>query len=151
MKFALLLALAAAPSAPNDQPRTYLASVVGITLGSDETLADFEMNTWGVSFKAVCRIPNGWRIEAGRNATPEGILKGESTHGTTRLNRKHLGELQSLALITLHGSVQPKDVRVQNGVVPATFKGTASIYGPKARTIELNNANIRLLPAIRCP
>lgn len=151
MKFSLLLALAVAAQAPSDRPRTYLASVEGIALGPQESLADFELNTWGVRFRAVCRIPSGWRIEAGGNATPEGSLKGQGTHGTTWLNRKDIGELQNLVLVTLYGPVQPIDARVQNGIVPATFKGKANIHGARARTIELSNANVRLTPATRCP
>jgi pilus assembly protein Flp/PilA len=106
-------------------------------LGPHERLADFELNTWGVRFRAICRIPFGWRIEAGGNATPEGSLKGQGTHGTTWLNRNGVRELSNLVLVMLHGPVQPTDVRVQNGIVPAAFKGQANIYGPRARTIEL--------------
>jgi hypothetical protein len=151
VKFSLLLALAFAPQAPSDRPRTYLASVEGIALGPQESLADFELNTWGVRFRAVCRIPSGWRIEAGGNATPEGSLKGQGTHGATWLNRKGIGELRNLALVTLDGPVRPVDARVQNGIVPATFKGKANIYGRRVRAIKLSNANVRLSPATRCP
>ena len=150
-----LLALAFTVAAPAvaDRPRTFLASVDGIALGAHESVDAFRIETWGVEFKAVCRIPRGWWIEAGSSATPGGSLTGRGSLGTTWLGRAGLRQLRGLVLITLHAPVQREDIRDGSGaaVVPATFKGEASIQGPRPRRIRLTHANVRLVPAARCP
>jgi hypothetical protein len=147
------IALAAASSAPADHPKTFLASIEGIPLGPNESMDEFQVETWGVEFKAVCHIPGGWWIEAGGSATPEGSLKGRGSLGATWLNRKSLSELRNLVLLTLYAPVQREDIRDRTGdaIIPATFKGRASVYGPKGRVIPLTYANVRLVPAQRCP
>jgi len=146
-----LIALSAAAQAPSDRPRTFLLSIDRLSIGADESVTEIDLETWGVEFRAVCHIPRGWRVEAGGNATPEGNLRARGTHGVTWLRRNRLQELRNLALVTLRGPVQNLDARVQNGVVPATFKGLVSIDGRSGRTAPLNHLNVRLTPANNCP
>jgi hypothetical protein len=146
------LALLPAASAGAEPERTYLASVTGIALGPNEYVDAFAVNTWGVDFIAVCHIPPGWEVRAGRRASPDGVLAGRASHGVTFLGRAHLSQLGGLALIRLPGPVQ----RTRIGDVPATFSGHAEIgtYGTdddRHRQVRLSYANVRLVPATRCP
>lgn len=151
---AVALALMAAGSAAAERPRTYVASIVGLQLKSGEKIDSFSISTWGVTFDAVCRIPEGWTLKAGRGANPEGVLEGEGSNGITWIGRSRLGELEGVALVTLYGPVQRRDVVTDDGagVVPATFKGAARVFGSgEGRTISLTSANIHLAPATGCP
>jgi len=133
------------------QDATYLASMT-VPLGPDERLRGFAFETWGVQFKAVCRIPSGWRIKAGASATPDGTLEGTASHGATFLGRARLGELDALVLVTLSGPMR-EAARVANGEVPATFAGQAIIDDDSedGRRVPIGVANIGLRPAARCP
>jgi hypothetical protein len=145
------LALAAAP-APADHPRTYLLSLAGIALKRGESIEGFSIDTWGVDFAAVCRIPSGWRIKAGGAATPDGELSGEGSQGATWFNRSSPGELRAFVLVTLSGPVQRADIRDATGVVPATFEGHARISTDDGtRRARLGYRNVRLTPARHCP
>jgi hypothetical protein len=145
--------LAVASPAPADHPKTFVASIEGISLGPNESIDEFQIDTWGVEFKAVCHIPGGWWIEAGSSATPEGSLKGRGSLGATWLNQEGLRELQNLVLLTLYVPVQREDIRDSTDavIIPATFKGRTNVYGRKGRVIRLTYANVRLVPAQRCP
>ena len=130
MKFLLSLMLAASASS-QDNPKTFLVSVVGFPLKSGES------------------IPGGWRIKAGNSATPDGVLEGEGSQGATWFNRSSPRELRSLALVILYAPVQRSDVR--NGP-DATFKGAATISTDKGeRKVRLTYRNVHLTPARHCP
>ncbi len=144
---AALLLLAAAP-APVDHPRTYLVSIVNIPLKPTERFSAFSISTWGASFNAVCRIPGGWTVKAGGDATPEGVLEGNASVGATWLVDKDAKELRNFVLVTLDGPVQRHNI----GAVPATFKGHVVIEtADKSRRVRLTFANLSLKPASRCP
>ena len=153
----MLLALTMTTAALVDHPRTYVASIVRLNLGPREYVDSFAIKTWGVTFNAVCRIPPGWRIKAGRSAAPDGELTGEGTQGATFLGHHDVSKLHALVLLTLSGSVQQTDLgNPDHGSgEPATFKGPASVgtYGGDGpgRTIPITFANVRLEPATRCP
>ena len=151
MKGAALLLLAATALAPAEPSRTYLASIEGLALGPGDAVERVELETWGVTFEAVCRIPPGWRVEAGGNATPEGALRARGTHGSTWIGPDRLDEFDNLVLLTVHGPVRPAPEPVEGGVLPATFKGSALVYGPRGGPVALTRANVRLVPAKRCP
>ena len=151
-----LLLLAASASAPVDHPRTYLVSIVGLKLTRNEYVDHLKVDTWGVTFKAVCHIPPGWTMKAGSTAAPDGEIEGEASHGVTFINSKSQRQLSGMVLLTLYTTVQRADIgRLGDAVyVPATFKGEVNVgtYGEdKERKIHLTHANIRLVPASRCP
>jgi hypothetical protein len=136
-----------------DRPATYLLSVT-IPLGADERISSFSLDSWGVQFEAVCRIPSGWRIKAGSSATPDGVLEGEGSHGATWLGRKGMREIDRLVLITFDGPMQRDAIRSADGssLIPATFAGHATIETPDAsREAPIGTDNIRLTRASRCP
>lgn len=151
MKLLLPFALLATASAPAeaDRPRTYLVSIVDIPLEAGESLESFSIATWGVEYKAVCKIPGGWRMKAGTSATPDGTLEGEGSQGATWFHERTPPELHEIVLIALYADVQEDDV--ENGP-DATFKGQAVISSDKdERIAPLSYRNILLTPASRCP
>ena len=143
--FSVLLLPLLVGAAPGGGPRTYLVSIVDIPLSARGRLSSFTIDTWGVEVRAICHIPRGWRVQGGGNATPEGVIAGEGTHGATWLGREDAGELQGLALVRLSLPVQ----RRAKGPVPATFAGKAVIA--EERQAQLDYRNVRLAPATRCP
>lgn len=140
------LLAAAAPAAEEPQGRIFLLSVEGIALAG-QGVAGFRIDSWGVDWLAICRIPAGWRLRAGRSANPEGLFEGESTHGVTRL--PGLEPLRNVALVRLWGPVQWRDKPIPNGVVPATFAGTLRLS--EGREVGLGESSLRLTAAGACP
>jgi hypothetical protein len=154
MNVLFALVLSATALAPVDHPKTYLASITDIPLKPGERIEGFSISTWGVTFTTVCQIPPGWTIKAGGSATPEGVLEGEASLGTTWLSEASPKPLHNFVLVTLYQPVQRRDVGKEGGPVyiPATFKGHALLSGDDAeRKVRLNYANVRLTPANRCP
>ena len=135
---------------------TYLASIGNIAIGPNQYVDGFHIDTWGVDILAVCQVPWGWRVTAGRNGSADGVLSGKGSLGVTWLNPSTLTKLTDLALIRISGPVQPRKVTDKAGnQQPATFEGYASVgvYGSDAdeREIALDSRNVRLRPASRCP
>jgi hypothetical protein len=134
---------------------TELLSIVGINLPENGYVNEFNIETWGVEVLAVCRLPEGWTITAGKSADPSGILKGEASLGVTFLNQHRIGELRGLFLVHLE-SYQAEERVEPNVVYPATFKGTISVgtYGGGdigGREIRIAPTNLLRTPAARCP
>jgi hypothetical protein len=153
-KLALLASIASSipgSTASAGEPRPYLVSIEGLELAENEFVDGFAIDTWGVEVLAICRLPPGWEIRAGRRASPDGVLAGEASHGVTFLNRADAGALRGLALVRLEGPVN----WTRHGDMPATFAGRASIgrYGSDERRREqaLTRTNIRIAAATRCP
>lgn len=138
------------PKAAEDKGATYLASIT-VPLGPDERLEAFSFETWGVDVVAVCHIPDGWRITAGRSAAPDGAIAGKSSHGVTWLS--DMQPLEGLVLVRLHEPVRERERKDGPSTCPATFSGKANIEtGDDAqREAVLSHANVRLVPADRCP
>ncbi|WP_443750831.1 hypothetical protein [Asticcacaulis solisilvae] len=151
--------LAAGPglaAAPPRHPTLYLASITGLTIGKNEFVDGFSIDTWGVRMVAVCHFPPGWSIDAGSSADPSGLIKGEGSLGVTWLDRTRLDELDGLVLLDTEGGIRRADEGHEGAsvYVPATFKGKVSIgtYGTdKVRKMKIGWRNIRLTPAVRCP
>lgn len=155
MKALLPLALVAASGASAaDSSRSYLLSIEQIPLKSGESIEGFSIETWGVEFRSVCRIPSGWRIKAGNSATPNGELEGNGSQGATWFNHGSPKELQSFVLVRLSGPVQREDIGAPGNGVPATFKGSVTISTEDDEDgvrRPLTDRNIALAPANRCP
>ena len=147
-----LLLLIAAATPPADHPRTYVASIVGFPLKPDESVESFSFETWGVTFRAVCRVPPGWRIKAGGSATPDGVLEGEGSHGATWFHQSSPEALSKFVLVTLYAPLQERDIVAGDGKIPATFSGHATISTVDDGEVKvpLTSANIRLTPADHC-
>lgn len=153
--FPLLLFASAAASAA-DHPRTYLLSVVGLPVTDTQRVKAFSIETWGVEFTSVCRIPGGWRIKAGSSATPNGELSGEGSQGATWFNRSNPKELRFFVLVTLYAPIERAGLRTSDAsstsLMPATFKGHATLETDDGdRRAPLTYRNVILTPASTCP
>ena len=152
MKVLLPICLLAVGAAPVDHPKTYLASIVDVPLKTDESIERFSFSTWGVDVNAVCHVPGGWRITAGRDSTPEGEISGQGSTGTTWYRERSPKQLKNFVLVTLYAPVQRNAFHQGTGVVPATFSGEATISDlDDEHKALLSYRNIRLVPASRCP
>ena len=152
MKAFLPLALLAVGAAPVDHPRTYLLSIGRIPLRETESIEAFAIRTWGVQFKSVCRIPEGWRVRAGSGATASGELVGEGSEGTTWFNHGTPKELHAFILVSMVAPVQRYDVGSPNNGIPATFKGSVTINTDDGEVKRaLTYKNVTLTPARNCP
>ena len=152
MKAFLPFAMLLFGATPADHPRSYLMSIGRIPLKDTESIEAFSIKTWGVEFTSVCSIPGGWRIKAGSSATPNGEIEGEGSQGATWFNKSSPKELHAFVLVTLYAPVQRKDIGSTDNVIPATFKGTATINtddGDVRRALTYKN--VTLTPARRCP
>jgi hypothetical protein len=138
---------AAAPLAEQPEGRLYLLSIAGVELAREERVTEFRVASWGVDWVALCRIPTGWRLRAGRDATSEGLIEGESTHGVRRLG--DLGPLRDVALVRLWGPVRARPKREAGALLPATFAGSLSLSD--GRRLKLETDHLRLAPAKACP
>jgi len=149
-----LLLLLPGPAFAVDHPRTYLLSINGLPVKGTGSVKAFSIDTWGVEFNSVCRIPTGWRITAGSSATPNGELAGEGSQGATWFNERGPKALHAFVLVTLYAPVQRTDVKTadRSGLVPATFKGFATVETDDGeKRFPLTFRNITLTPAVACP
>ena len=150
-----VLALAASVSSAAARPRTFLASIADVSLGPNEYVDAFSIDTWGVTILAACRIPPGWTLTAGSGADPSGKIAGEASLGVTFLSRPYLRYLDAIVLLRLDGPVRKQALHLKDREYPATFEGSADIgtYGLDERTRKqpLTFRNVRLTPAVRCP
>jgi hypothetical protein len=146
----LLLLLPVAALAA-DRPHTYLLSVIGLPTRDAQSVKAFSFDTWGVEFNSVCHIPGGWRIKAGSSTAPNGELTGEGSQGATWFNQSSPSELHAFVLVTLYAPMQRLDRTSLTGVVPATFKGHATLDTDDGeRRVALDYRNIKLTPASTC-
>ena len=120
-------------------------------LKGDDSVKGFAIETWGVKFKAVCHVPEGWRIKAGNSLTPDGTFEGNGSQGTTWYREPSPKELQSVVLVELSAPVQRFDIHVADGLIPATFKGYVTVQTDDGeRKVALTYRNVRLTPAMHC-
>jgi hypothetical protein len=125
---------------------------VGIPLNRDEALEAFTFETWGVRFRAVCHIPPGWTIKAGGSLSPEGTFEGKGSQGITWYRHATPEDFVALVIVDLYGPVRLHDLHQHDRVIPAMFKGYATVSTDDGdRKIPLNAGNIRLSAARRCP
>ncbi|MEA3040665.1 MAG: hypothetical protein QOC65_154 [Sphingomonadales bacterium] len=154
----LALVAALAPAASPDEPedRQWLLSIEGIALGANEYIDGFAIDTWAVRVVSVCHIPGGWTIRAGGRASPDGVIAGEASHGVTFIADPRLPQLRDLALVRIPAGAEARDRLFEDPSQPLIFDGRAEIgtYGndeTRRRTARITRANIRLVPAARCP
>jgi len=123
MRFLILLALVMIATAPTARAKRELLSIGGVALPEKGYIAGFKIDTWGVEVLAVCHLPPGWTITAGKSADPTGLLAGEASLGVAFLDRSALKQLSQMFLIELEGPYQEESKPIPNGEMPATFAG----------------------------
>ena len=146
------------PLAAAESP-TQLLSLTGIKLKAfdgpgGEFVSAFEVNTWDVQVLAVCHIPPGWTVTAGRNADFDGILSGVASLGVAYINASQLSELDAIFLVRVGKYREHDDGDCTKHCIPATFSGdvTVGTYGLDADSkLRLRPSNIHLQDASKCP
>jgi hypothetical protein len=141
------LLAAATPAAETPEASLHLLSIADIQVTRGQRVTGFKIASWGVDWVALCAIPTGWRLRAGRNASPEGLFEGESSHGVAWL--ADLEPLRTVALVRVQGPVRWRDKKFSGGRIPATLAGTLSLSG--GRQVKLGESNLRLTAARACP
>jgi hypothetical protein len=100
----------------------------------------------------VCHIPPGWTIKAGGSLSPQGTFEGKGGQGITWYRQGSPKDFVALVIVDLYGPVRLHDLHQHDGVIPATFKGYATVSTDDGdRKIPLNAGNIRLSAARSCP
>jgi hypothetical protein len=124
-----------------------LLSVDGLHMGQDEQIKAFDIKTWGVTFLAICRVPQDWQLKAEKFEDPAGDLSGRvDTHG------EPLKALSDMYLVDVYDyQARLKDSQ------PASFAGwveigtVAPFEGGSRHRRALGAGNFRLTNARRCP
>ncbi len=140
MNVLLPLALLTAAATQPDRSQSYLVSIVDVPLQAGESIERFALSTQGVSYQAICKLPEGWTIRAGSSIRGDGVLEGEGSNGVTWLPRSSPPELEAIASVTL-------DIES----APNSFSGSATIAGIEGeREVTLTGQNVRLTAASGC-
>ena len=128
-----------------------LVSIQGLNIGKTEYVAAFEIETWAIQIRAVCRLPIGWMVTAGRELNPGGRISGKASGFMTNLNYKQAEELKDLFLID-----DPDFDHHPSPSEPPIFRGSITIGSydsssrAKERVIPLKVGSIVLRDAAQC-
>lgn len=133
-------------------PRRVLLTVDGLNLPAGQTIRAFHIQTWGVEFLAVCRLPPSWRLSSEKFEDPEGRLDGKAdTHGAA------LKSLSNTYLLDVY-DYQPRPRGNANGDYhPASFAGWVDVGqvepfdGGIRRKRTLKSDQFRMRDAQGCP
>lgn len=140
MNAVLPLALLVVALPQQDSSQGYVVSIVGVPLKAGESIERFALSTQGVSYQAVCKLPEGWTIRAGSSIRGDGVLAGEGSNGVTWLPESSPFELEAIAAVTL-------DIESAAN----SFSGSATIFGIDGeREVPLTSNNVRLTAARGC-
>jgi hypothetical protein len=127
-----------------------LVSIQDLNIGKTEYVAAFEIETWAVQIRAICRLPVGWIITAGKELNPGGRISGRASGFMTSLNYQQVEEFKDLFLIddsTANRRPAPSE--------PPMFEGSITVGSydaPRAeeRVVPLKVSNIVLRDAAQC-
>lgn len=149
---AAIAGLTCISAAPPPDGQWVLLSIAPPPLAPNEFMSGFEIETVGVEIGAVCHLPYGWRLTAGKDDSVTGLLSAEAGLGVTYVSpaNNNYDRLQNLFLIKVEDySEAPR----RN--LPPTFVATATVgrYGPdgQERTVALKPENLSMTPAAGCP
>jgi hypothetical protein len=131
--------------------RRALLSIQGVGVRAGQSIFRYRIETWGVEFLAVCRVPPQWELKSEKFEDSEGYLSGEAD--------THIAATRALPDMYLVDVYDYQPVSVQDGNVqhPASFSGWVQVGsreqfgGWHGRRIPLNARNFRLRDASRCP
>jgi hypothetical protein len=142
---------------PAEAAQIELLSIQGLSIAKNQHIDKFEIHTWGVQTLAVCHLPTpAWRITAGTNGSPEGILSGVAGIGAAAyLPQSDLRRLEGLFLILVYGYQEYPRGDPKGQYHPATFAGSVHVgtYRSDSRghKIRLAPLNFVRVPAAQCP
>jgi hypothetical protein len=126
-----------------------LLSVEALAIPADRSLTAFKIDTWGVEFLAVCRVPPSWEIKAEKYEDPEGLLSGRADNHGERLTK-----LRDLFLVDVYDYQPLPRGNPKSDYHPASFAGwieMAAHPAERGKRTTLRAANFRLIKAARCP
>lgn len=147
----MIAAVLAGMFGPMPAHAAQLISISGLNLAEDEYIAAIDIRTWGVFVRAVCSIPPGWKITAGKEIDPGGEVSGSASGFVANLNRKQLAELENMFLIA-----DPDPAYRPPSTAIPMFNGAISIGSYKKPEAgehdkKLEVGNFILTPAKGCP
>lgn len=132
------------------QAQRALLTVDGLSIPAEGALAAFRIDTWGVEFLAVCKVPPLWEIKEEKFLDSAGLLSGRSDpyHRT-------LTKLDQMFLVDVY-SYQPLPRGNPKGEYhPASFAGWFEVFDGNGDVIKKRRVfradNFHLTPASRCP
>jgi hypothetical protein len=128
-----------------------LLSVEGLSIPSGKSIFAYRIETFGVEFLAMCRLPTSWALKSEKFENPAGYLSGRAdVHGAP------LRSLTNLYLVDVY-DYQAVATRDGPGEQPASFAGWIEVGSRQAfgdwrgRKVKLRASNFRLMRADRCP
>ncbi len=131
--------------------RRALLSVDGLAIPASKSVFAYRIETFGVEFLSVCRLPQSWELKSEKFEDLEGYFSGRADlHGTP------LRGLTDMYLVDIH-LYQPTASRDGNAEHPASFSGWVEVGSREAfgdwhgRKVKLAASNFRLKDAERCP
>ena len=144
----LLMMLVGGKSSFGQAQRTLL-TVDGLSIPAEGALAAFRIDTWGVEFLAVCKVPPLWEIKEEKFLDSAGLLSGHSDPHRT------LTKLDRMFLVDVY-SYQPLPRGDPKGDYhPASFAGWYEVFDGNGDILKKRRAfhanNFHLTPAPRCP
>jgi len=132
-----------------------LLSVKAPDLNADSYISGFQIKTWGIRVRAICKIPAGWMMTAGKELNPGGVISGFASGFMANIDMKQIEKLNDFILIDDAEARSPPASRSPSE--PPTFRASLLVgeYSKSAtqrdRRIPLNDAEIVLKPATQCP
>lgn len=132
--------------------RRALLSVDGVHLKGAEGIVAFEINTWGVEFLAVCRMPPSWALKSEKYANPEGQLSGKrDAQGLAYRS------LANFYLVDVYNYEPEAKGNPKSDFHPASFSSWVELgrneqFGSaRGRRVPLKPQNFKLQNARGCP
>jgi len=133
---------------------TQLLSISELEMHPNTYISGFEIETWNIRVRAVCKIPLGWIITAGRDISPLGKLIGSASGFMANLDIKQISEDHDLDDLFL---IDDLSRAPRSPTEPPTFVGKI-IAGEffkgrpaRDRIIKLKESNVVLTSATECP
>jgi hypothetical protein len=134
-------------------PAMQLVSIKTPGLKSDSFISGFKIETWDIYIRAICKIPVGWIITAGKDISLLGKIDGSASGFMTNLNFRQVVESHELDDLFLIDDPEP---HARPRTEPPPFVGSITLgdYSKLPRRelkVRLSDSDIVLRPAAECP
>ena len=121
---------------------TYLLSIVGISLAKNEEIAGIDLKVQSLELLAVCRIPEGWSVNADSPPGPTAGVVAGANGDIADVDARNVADFRGWILVRqLYGAP-----RITGSIDVDIFPGA-----PDATRRKLFPTNIVLEPAGHCP
>jgi hypothetical protein len=132
-----------------------LLSIKVQDLNADSYISGFQIKTWDIRLRAICKIPVGWMMTAGKELNPGGVISGFASGFMANIDMKQLEKLNDFILIDDAEARSPPAPGSPSE--PPTFQASLLVgeYSKsptqRDRRIRLKDLEIVLKPATQCP